>query len=175
MVIFLIILLASMVLPSLVAVIKSQDAAAFRLGVVSLMQQARKEAIQQNRAMTVRFDGDALGYQVAQGDEREDDATPQLGTAADENIALSGRLRPYPGTRFTAFEISRESVAQDEFQVTFYPDGSADRAFMQFEIDEQAYLLSVDPMLGLTRLRPGRLEEVEDTTWEAGELERRVG
>lgn len=175
MVVFLITLLASTVYPAIGAIQKSQAAIGFRQSIESVAQKARTEAIQQNRATALRFNADGqIGWdfieelteeQVANGEETDE---LELGAVRDA-------IQPTDTTEFLTFELDRENVTREEWQVGFYPDGTADRGFLEFTQDDQTFVLIVNPESGSTRVSPGTLSEQEEDEWPAGEIEQRVG
>ncbi len=174
-VIFLIILLAATVYPSIGAIQRSQAAIGFRQSVESIAQKARTEAIRQNRATALKFNADGqIGW-----DFIEDQTEEQIANGADSDELELGAVRdaiqPTPTTEMLTYELNRQDVSRDEWQVGFYPDGSADRAYLEFTQDDQTFLLIVNPQSGSTRIIQGTLSEQAEEVWEAGEIEQRVG
>lgn len=173
-VVFLIILLSFLVLPSIVAAQRSQRAVNFRLELSNLMQEARRQALQQNRATVVRFASDGrLGWTFL--DPRPDGAQEPQNPGEDIQDGLRGLLSPAERTSFAAYRVGRADTNQSDWEAAFYPNGSSDRASLEFEQDGQAWTLTIDPDQGTAAVVRGTLQDIEENTWPAGEVERRVG
>lgn len=178
-VVFLIILLSSLVLPSTVAVLRSQQALDFRVNLSALMQEARRQALESGRATTVRFGTEnTVGWEFLDDPDENATTDEELDREEERTIdqpdGLQQVVRPTESVSFTQFELDRETVDEANWRVGFYPDGTSDQAILEFEQDGQAFVLVVDPKSGIAKLQLGRRDEIEETEWEAGELERRI-
>jgi len=174
-VVFLIIMLTSIVAPSLGAMMRGQAAIGFRQELESVAQRARTQAMRQNRATVIKFNIDGqIGWDFLE----EATTDEQIAQDEDDNFEL-GQVRngvaPTETTSFTTYELNRENVSQNEWQVGFYPDGTADRAYLEFTMDNQTFVLIVNPTTGTTRVSEGTINDQEEDEWPAGEIEQRVG
>ncbi|MFM9873600.1 MAG: Tfp pilus assembly protein FimT/FimU [Fimbriimonadaceae bacterium] len=174
-VIFMIILLTSIVAPSLHSLQRSQSDIGFRQNFESVAQVARSQAMRQNRATVLKFNNDGqIGW-----DFLEDPATEQQQTQDDNANIQLGEVRngvsPTDETTFDTYQLNNEDVQQSEWQVGFYPDGTADNAVLQFTMGDQTFLFSVNPQSGSTTVRQGTIDDQTEYEWPAGEIEQRVG
>lgn len=170
-------IVASMIMPSFQAIQRSQAATGFRQGLESVAQKARTRAIRENRATHILFDSNgSIGWDFIE----EAAVDPQTGESTGTETELElGQVRdpvqPTATTSFSTYELNREDVDQTDWQVGFFPDGSADRAYLEFTMDDQTFVLIVNNRSGSTRVVQGTIEDQTDDEWEAGEIERRVG
>ncbi len=179
-VVFLLTLLTAMVYPSVTAALRSQAQSNFRTELVTLTQRAREQALRSRRATVVKFDTSGrLGWDYAQ-DEYVDAQGNPLRSTGEEEIQLElGSLRDIvnapEGTEYHVFRSNLANVSQTEFEVRFYPDGTADRGYIEFSQNERVFLLAIDPVTGNAVIREETLNEQSEDEWDAGELEQRVG
>ncbi len=174
-VVFLIIMLTSIFAPSLGAMMRGQAAIGFRQELESVAQRARTEAIRQNRATVVKFNTNGqIGWDFLE----EATTDQQINQDANANVEL-GQVRnaisPTSDTAFATYELNKENVQQSEWQVGFYPDGTADRAFLEFTMGDLTYVFVVNPQSGSTRVIQSTISDQEEDEWPAGEIEQRVG
>lgn len=173
-VIFMIILLTSIVAPSLNSQQKSQAAIGIRQNFESVAQVARTQAIRQNRATVLKFNNEGqIGWDFLEEATTED----QIAQDEDANVQL-GEVRngvsPTSTTTFEQYQLNLEDVQQSEWLVGFYPDGTADKAYLQFTMDDQTFLFTVDPESGTTKVIQSTINDQEESEWPAGEIEQRV-
>jgi Tfp pilus assembly protein FimT len=172
MVMFIITVITAIVTPSLAAIIRSQSDLSFRVGLESLAQKARAIAIREQRATSLTIDNEGrIGWDYAE-DARTDDQ------ANDEDNLGLGEVRDplsFPqSTEFREFQLNSESVSQDEWQVKFFPDGTADQAVAEFAQNEFVHLFTIQSATGATKVTPGNIDDLEETRWEAGQIEQRI-
>ncbi|MBL8068199.1 MAG: GspH/FimT family pseudopilin [Armatimonadetes bacterium] len=173
MVVFIIAILSFAIFPSITAIERSQKAMGFRNALESVAQKARNEAIHNNRATQLKFDTEGrIGWDYAE------EAVTESQTANAPDIEL-GAVRdpvdPTPTTEFTGYQLANDSVSKSDWLVGFYPDGSADRAYLEFTMDGQTFVLAVNPESGSSAVVQSTIDDQEETQWKAGEVERRVG
>jgi Tfp pilus assembly protein FimT len=174
-VVFLIIMLTSIVAPSLGAILRGQAAIGFRQELESVAQRARTQAITNNRATVIKFNVDGqIGW-----DFLEEPVTDEQITRDDNaNVGL-GEVRnavsPTANTSFDVYQLNKEDVQQSDWQVGFYPDGTADRAYLQFTMDDQTFVFVISPSSGTTRVIESTINDQAEQEWPAGEIEQRVG
>ena len=161
-VITLVAILATLVLPSVVAAKRSQDAMSVRQDVFGFFAAARVEAIGLGRIVVVRFDNS--GSQLVA--ESVDPATEQ-----QEELLL------YDVPDFVtpeSFVLGDEVVSSVEWEVRFYPDGSCDAAEFELLDGSLVVLVVLDPATGLVTVGEELEEDEADEFWPAGELEIRA-
>ena len=161
-VITLVAILATLVLPSIVAAKRSQDAMSVRQDVFGFFAAARVEAIGLGRIVVVRFDNS--GSQLVA--ESVDPATEQ-----QEELLL------YDVPDFVtpeSFVLGDEVVSSVEWEVRFYPDGSCDAAEFELLDGSLVVLVVLDPATGLVTVGEELEEDEADEFWPAGELEIRA-
>lgn len=179
-VIFMLMLFTAMVYPSVTAVLRSQAASNYRTELITLTQKAREQALRTRRATVVKFDNAGrLGWDFAQDEITDVQGNPLRSTGAEEQQLELGALRdPIDapvGTDFHSYRVGRADVSQADFAARFYPDGTADRAYMELSQNGRIFLLAIDPTNGNAELREETLNEQTEDEWDAGELEQRVG
>lgn len=168
-VIVIIALLAAIMVPRLVAAQNSQSAGATRVGISSLAQQARQIAVSRQIPVTLTVrEGTGLGLV-----QTVLDSATNPGETLESEVDL-GSVAFDSSTSLTRFRIQQSDVMQDEWRVTFYPDGSSDRAALEFQQNGRAWTLTVDPYTGNARMSEGPMGEPVDDWWPAGEIERRA-
>lgn len=171
LVVVIIAVVASAVFPSIAAIQRSQAAIGFRQALESVAQKARTQAIQQNRATKILLNNEGqVGWDYAEEAISETDTTEEL-----ELGQVRDPVQPTATTEFTIFEVNREDVNQGDWEVGFFPDGTADRAYLEFTMDDETFVLIVNPNSGSTRVIRGTIDEQTSNEWDAGEIERRVG
>lgn len=167
-VVSLIALLATAILPRILAVQKSQTDTAFRVGLARLVQVARNEAVARKTTVELAIDGNQIGWQIP-----EDSAT---GTeSSEEATGLQGAISLPEGGELADFQLAFEDVEEDEWSVGFYPDGTSDEAAIAFTLAGREWLLRIDGETGTGRVTTGTIDDVADDSWEAGDLEQRGG
>lgn len=173
MVVFIIAILSFAIYPSITAIERSQKALGFRNSLESVAQNARNEAIHNNRATQIKFDNDGrIGWDYAE------EAVTDAQTANEPEIELGSvrdGITPTETTEFSGYQLTGATVTQSDWKVGFYPDGSADRAYLEFTMDGQSYVLTVNPESGSSAIVQSTISEQEKHEWPAGEIERRVG
>ncbi|MCH7903501.1 MAG: type II secretion system protein [Armatimonadetes bacterium] len=161
-VITLVAILATLVIPSVFAAKRSQDAQAVRQDVFGFFTAARVEAIGSGRIVVVRFDNS--GSQLVA--ESFDPVTEQ-----------QVELNVYEVPDFVAAEsflLGDELVSSVEWEVRFYPDGSCDAAEFEMLDGSLVVLVTLDPATGRVTVGEELEEEEVDDSWPAGELEIRA-
>lgn len=167
-VVSLIALLATAILPRILAVQKSQTDTAFRVGLARLVQVARNEAVARKTTVELAVDGDQIGWQIP-----EDSATDT--ESSEEATGLQGAISLPDGGELADFQLAFEDVEEDEWSVGFYPDGTSDEAAVAFTLAGREWLLRIDGETGTGRVTTGTIDDVADDSWEAGDLEQRGG
>lgn len=179
LVIIMIIMFSVIVFPSVIAVQRSQAASGFRIGLENVAQIARRQAVLQNRATVLKFGSDnQIGWDYVE-EPTETDTQSENRTVQEEDSLELGQVRngisTVENTEFTKFRRNKLDESQSEWQVGFFPDGTADRAVAEFTQDGRSYLLIISPLNGASSVVEGTLDDYEGEGWEAGEIERRVG
>lgn len=85
---------------------------------------------------------------------------------SDEGTALA-TLEPVAGVEFSGFRLNDEDVAEGEWIVSFYPDGTADRALLQLDEGGTSQLFRVDPKTSRGTLTYEDAESQPIEKWEA--------
>ena len=124
---------------------------AFWAALPGVVISARTEAIQTDAAVTVKISQDQTSIDL--GD------TPKL-------TLLSG-------VELAAFKQNGQAKQANDWELNFYPDGTADTGGVTFRMGDQVKSLSVDAK-GVGKLTDGELPDDADQTWSAGEYEKRA-
>lgn len=178
LVVIIIATVAAIAIPSMSAVQRGQSASSFRVGLENVIQTARQQAARQNRVTVVKFNSDnEFGWDFVE-DQLESESESSANQDQD-NIEL-GQVRDGisipQSTEFVEFRRNKTTENQSDWQVMFMPDGTAERAVAEFTQDGKSYLLIVYPKSGASEVREGTMNDYEeDDSWDAGELEQRVG
>jgi len=179
LVIIMVIMFSAIVFPSVIAVQRSQSASGFRIGLENVAQIARRQAVLQNRATVLKFgSNNEIGWDYVEDPVETDTQSTNSNTQQEDAIEL-GQVRNgislVENTEFTGYRRNELDESQSEWQVGFFPDGTADRAVAEFTQDGKSYILIISPLNGASNIVEGTLDDYEGEGWEAGEIERRVG
>ena len=161
-VITLIAILATLVVPSVFAAKRSQDAQAVRQDVFGFFAAARVEAIGSGRIVVVRF---------------ENSGSQLVAESFDPVTEQQVELRVYEVPDFVtpeSFLLGDELVSSVEWEVRFYPDGSCDDAEFELLDGSLVVLVTLDPATGRVTVGEDTEEDEVDEFWPAGELEIRA-
>ena len=179
-VVFVITLMAALATPWIRAVQRSQEALGFRLSLDTIAQEARRLSLegQNNMLISISDDGQLqLETTVDQTDEQNTQDDTGLVTTTTDNVrpAMLTSIPMPEGTSLVDFQIADNRVTQQDWEAGFYPDGTADRSALQFEQDGASFIWIIDPAQGSSRVIPGTLDDLEQESWEAGQIEQRIG
>jgi type II secretory pathway pseudopilin PulG len=154
-VVMLLALTAAMVVPVLSRWQDSQDRAAFFVEFRNIFSSAREQAILTKTAQTVTYDGESFttGF-----------------TDQDGNDNSSGRVRLPEGFEASRFSLAGQEAPPTEWQLTFYPDGSAEPAGIEIQDFQNQWFLTVDK-LGHPRFGQGSMPDPSSQSWDAGDHE----
>ncbi len=171
-VIFIIVLIGTIAVPRLAAARQSQEAVGFRLGMVNLALTAREFALEQKQTVSLTFnDQDGLSWSPLEDELNEDGTT--ISTEEVERRQSSRSVDVPEGVQFTVYQRFGQDLNQTEWRCDFYPDGTCDRATLEFEQDGRAFYYRLDAERGTPVLAEGRANEQAAERWDAGEIELR--
>lgn len=162
-VIVLIALFAAVIMPKLIVVKNSQEAAAFRTDITRFFREARESSITSRRVVEVRYTSGAW------------DMVRMPGEAEDAEEQSIKRLEMPDGAEATNFRLQNRDVSGDEFLVRCFPDGTTSDASLEWGNGEETYVLKVNGNSGNVTMARGSIEDEADPTWPAGEIEKRAG
>lgn len=157
-VLFVLVLLTTAVVPSVVALQRSRRLKSLEARVVRLPLQARNAAARSGTPVRLRVDGDALVLDRAPLNGAPEEITRvALGTSLQVEDVRTGGL----------------SANTDSWQWTVYPDGSAEDGGVQFveRSARKALVLSSD---GRAQWVTGDLPDRSRDRWPAGQLQSRT-
>lgn len=157
-VIFILLLLATAVVPRVVAIQKSRRLKDMEGRIIRLPIEARNEAVRAAMPVRLRVDGAALVIE----------RSPVNGEA--ETVK---RVPLIPGIQVDSVRLGEQPSNTGSWQWTVYPDGSAEDGGIQFEENgsEKSLLLSSQ---GEARWILGDLPDEAPERWPAGQLKQRT-
>jgi prepilin-type N-terminal cleavage/methylation domain-containing protein len=164
-------LLAAIILPRLANARRSFELTTYRASLNTMATEARRRALQTGQPQTVRFDGNALALSSGTVQDQDTQTTDADGTTTE----AIRRLTTPEDTSWVAFRRRNEDVTQDDWRLTCYPDGSCDEVAAEFTQSGRRWLFRTEPRSGRPIITEGNLSDLESTSWEAGDIERRVG
>ncbi len=155
-------MISGIVVPRVVAMLRSQGARDFQSALVRLGSEARLLAIETGDTVRVTYDEDR-GEIIF---ESLSDET-QLAVESD-TIILSETAQ------LTSFTLRGRQVPISDWVVEFFPDGSGTDAGVEVQDGTRLYSVLINGQDGTAQLVEGELLEDPETEWEAGDLEQRV-
>lgn len=171
-VIFIIVLIGTITIPRLTAARQSQEAVGFRLGLVNLALSAREHALEQKQTVSLTFNEQG-GLSWAPVEDELDSDGSTLSTDEAERRQAQRTVDLPAGVQFTVYRRFGEDIDQSSWRCDFYPDGTSDRATLEFEQDGRAFFYLVEPDRGSPVLNEGRIDDQPLERWDAGEIELR--
>lgn len=152
-------MIAAIASPRLAASLHSHNVARYFQSIERLCVEARNLAAESGRSVQLVAETEG-GIALQQTDQESGDPVTLRSVAAIQEVEL------------TAYHQSGDEVGQDEWQVLFYPDGTADLGGLQFSLgfaDERS--LIVDPQTSRGRVSVGAYQDnaPESQKWEAGD------
>lgn len=166
LVVIVIALISTIAIPRMLSMRVGHEFAIYRVGLVSMAQKAKRSAMQQQVPFVLQFNGDNLTIQELNPTE--------IQLEEQAGAAQSGSLTNIAGTEFTAFQVNGETVTQTDWQVTFYPDGTADKAGLEFDQKGRIWHFKINPLQGRATVEEGQLIDEQEDSWEAGTIEQRT-
>jgi type II secretory pathway pseudopilin PulG len=156
-------LLAALLLPNLLARQATREVTAFFVGLPDLAVFARERAQATDRTVTVIYNEAQGVFSVL------DETDPE----SDEEIP-SLRDLPVPNAlTVTDFLTEDQPATADEWELRFYPDGRSDGGAVEVDDNGRLRSLEVSPT-GAIRLIEGSLPTIDQRRWPAGDYEQRA-
>ena len=152
-------MMAAIIVPGVVSLVRSQKLESFRADSLRLTRQAREAAIERSRSVTLKW---------------EDALIAEIPPNADEEEAQQiGRVEPPDEATLESVIKGADTVSEDEWTITFTPVGKAEEGAIVFESNGAKYFIKIEGETG--RITAGRGDPPTTVTesWEAGELEKR--
>ncbi|HEY3330198.1 MAG TPA: GspH/FimT family pseudopilin [Capsulimonadaceae bacterium] len=158
-VLFILVLLSTAVVPRVIAYTKSQAAKTIEAKIARLPAEARSEAVNKQMPVTLRVSGSSLIMEDA----------PTDGTAATEvkTVDLGD------GIEVDSVQLNGKQSDTGSWVWTVYPDGSADKAAVQFA-EGTARLSLVMQTDGTSQWTTGDAPDQTQDEWQAGTLQQRT-
>lgn len=154
-------IVAVAVVPSLPNLKVSREERDFRFGVRRLASYAREQAVQRREPVELRIeDGDRNLVVSTVASDLEEGATLQQLTAP-------------PGLQIERMETAAGSASAGDWAIQFEPDGRTSGGGLEFAGTIEPFYLLVRGD-GRITLDWGDLPPIQDSEWEAGELEQRL-
>ena len=148
-------LTAAMVVPILSRWQDSQARASFFVEFRDIFSNARERAILSKTSQTVTYDGESFTTSF---------------TDQDGNDNASGRVRLPDGFEASRFSVGGQEAPPTDWQLTFYPDGSAEPAGVEIQDAQNQWFLTVDRR-GRTQFGQGYMPDPSSQSWDAGDHE----
>lgn len=173
LVVMLIVLASIVVLPSVTAMQRTQRGSAFRNGLINVALAARQYAVSRQATVRLHFDDNQnLTWSTV---EEETNSEGQTLSQDELDRRTEGRTILNNGdVTFTQLRRYKSETTQADWECQFYPNGSADEAFLELEQAGRPFVFSIEPTRGLATLREGRIADLPEPDWEAGDIERRA-
>lgn len=172
-VIVLIVMFATLLMPSLFKSRDSQNSASFRTGLTNIALAAREYAVRNQTTTAIQFDENGnigWGPTVEETDSQGNTLSQEQ---TDRNTNRRTLTKPADVT-FIDFQFYNENVSEADWKCEFYSNGTADDSKLEFEQNGRPFVYSVEPKLGSANLRDGRIADQTPNEWDAGELEQRA-
>lgn len=154
---------AAVVVPNLVRAQEGQQERAFFDSLRRIAIEGRTRAIDSRQTVTLRYDESTRRFELAQ------DAAEEPGTQ-ERARNMPSALCP-AGVQVSLFRNGESNSNASDWEVVFYPDGRATPGGIEMEWASSTYALQIDAR-GTSTLVRGNL--TSESSWEAGELERRL-
>lgn len=164
-VIALLLILVGVVVPRVVTWEQSNREREFWGGFNRLPSIARETAIRTGETVRLRLSDDQSQFVLQQdsANPNEPDATP----TTVKSLSL------LPGATANVFRKGTQDSQSNDWEVTFYSDGTCNGGGVTLVLNEQTRSLSVDRR-GVGEAIRGPLPEVQEENWPAGEYEKRA-
>ena len=184
--VFLIALLASLTVPSLINSKKSQDKQAALYKLINVANNAREWAKQTGNTYTLTYDDATKTLTAAPYDSTKDPKVttpkqkPQIASTAstsktnDDSAPTGPTDNVILGQEFrvTKSQAGEEDTGTSTWTLKIYPDGSAESGYVEWQVDNQPVNLKVDHR-GQVSLNKESASQDEDQ-WSAGNFEPRT-
>jgi prepilin-type N-terminal cleavage/methylation domain-containing protein len=155
--------LASAVVPNLVAYQASQREHAFLDNLVGLGAIAREKAIASGRNVDIEYDDSADAFRLHTTDVNGDDQ--DLNT-----LSVPGAIKA------NKFQLLGSDSGPSDWKLNFYPDGSSDGGGVELiQGDSGVISLNVDARTGRSELLHDSLPDPRANSWQAGDYVHRTG
>jgi hypothetical protein len=157
-VLFILVLIATAVVPRVIAYQRSQNAKALEAKIARLPLEARNESADKQIPVTLRVNGDTIVMEElpADGSAPQEVKTVDLGTDIQvDSVQLNGQPSDVGSWLWTV-----------------YPDGSCDKAAVQFA-EGTAHRSLVMLADGTTQWTDGEMPDQSQDQWQAGVLQQR--
>ncbi len=156
-VISLVALFAALIVPNLVSSHKSAQERLFVDSMKRIANEARESAISQNLAMHLSLNGDRLSVTKDTGNNQKGDELVGVDLIDEANA--------------TKFQVNGQEPTSGDWDLRFFPDGTADEGGVEVTIGQSVYALNVSPRGGVSV--DDQLTDASSIRWEAGTYETR--
>jgi type II secretory pathway pseudopilin PulG len=161
-----IVLLAAIVTPQVVAMKHARDARLSLIQLRDLALQAREMAIRDGHSLVLKYQENQATMQIV----RPGDTTSTDETLVNDQVL--GTVQLADGVSLRSFRSQSEDKTATDWELYFYADGKADKGGFEVEASGSVQSVRVDAT-GEVSLVSGSLPQEEDTSWVAGENEKR--
>ena len=151
-------LLATLILPNLVAIQRSRQMRDAEAALLRLPAEARVEAVKSRAAVSLRVDGDQIVMERVNATTNDPDEV--------RRVTVGG------GIQLTGAQTGSDTSDLGSWKWTAFPDGTSDAGGLTFRIGSAQQGLWI-PANGPARFVQGDLPQTTDDTWSAGDLEQR--
>ncbi len=148
-------LMATLIAPRMATTIEGGKRRAYRSNVLTLVRQARAEAIGQGQTVTLSVP--STGFQIGTTD-------------ANSNVTTIKTVAAVNGVQTSNFMRAGQSTGDTQWQLGFYPDGSTDGGSFQFVEANHTQSVAIARKDGQLTLSDGELDPAttSDAEWDAG-------
>lgn len=135
----LIMLMASLVTPSFVHILRARTLTDFRDRLPDVVAKARETAITRGSAVDLQYDQNARELQIVAAASQDTSGVPTSAAALNAGDAPLFTVSLPTGIDGANYQNPPETTANTAWSVRFYPDGTAAPAGMQFAIGDDSY------------------------------------
>ena len=154
-------LTATVVVPRVINVMNSQAENDFRRSLMRVGAEARLLAIETGNTVQVTYNDTERAVTLSTVDPE----------TALEEVQKSYSLPDV--AELVSFMVGGDFVSSNDWIVEYYPDGTGTDCGIEVQTGLEIFAVMIEGEDGASHLM-GSLNEVEDSEWEAGELERRL-
>ena len=145
-----VLILASAILPNIIAMERGQRERAFLSDLVRLPKQARTLAMETGENQTVIFDSATRTFQV-------------------ENSQFRAEI-PFDAIQVTSLRRQEEDLSESDWQIRCTPEGRCDPGGIQLNLNERLIAIQIDRS-GAVQEGEGELPPPVEETWPTGDFE----
>lgn len=145
------------VVPSLVAIKRSQEERSFLSGLTTMAGLAREDAITEKQQIDIEFDEQKNAFRLH-------------GTGQNSQDYYFSTMAVPAGFRVDRYVDGTTDTDAGSWKLNFYPDGTSDGGGVQLtKPDTSTVSLYIDPGTGLAKLNADQLPDKSTLSWPAGD------